>query len=47
MTKVIEDTKRKKLIALAGAWEDDEEIEGIFKKIIADRHRTKARKAEF
>ena len=36
--------KRKKLLDLAGAWNDSPEMNGIFKNIFQERHRTKGRK---
>ena len=35
--------KRKKLLDLAGAWNDSPEMERIFKNIFEERHKTKER----
>lgn len=37
------ESKRKKILGLAGAWSDAPEMDGIFKKIIAERHKTRER----
>ena len=36
--------KMKNLLNLAGTWKDATEMDGIFKKIIEERHKTKSRK---
>ena len=35
--------KKKKLLDLAGVWKDSDEIDGIFKNIFEERHKTKGR----
>lgn len=41
------EVKKKRLLSLAGAWKDAPEMDEIFKKILAERHRTKERKVVF
>ena len=38
--------KKKKLLDLAGAWSDSPEMDGIFKNIFEERHKTKGRDAK-
>ena len=47
MKRLAKEVKKKKLMEAAGGWEDNEEMDRILEKIIADRSKTKARKVDF
>ena len=47
MKRLAKEVEKKKLMEAAGVWEDNEEMDRILEKIIADRSKTKARKVDF
>ncbi len=44
MNKMLNKTKKKNLLDLAGAWSDSPEMDDIFKKIFEERNKINCRK---